>query len=156
MGLYMENTRIEAEDTIASIEKLLRSTGLLVRSQKLYEDGDVAAFYFEIQPPAGESLAYTLPARVRPVFEYLQRQRSPKFRERGEEKDREQAVRVAWRQVLRWIQAQLAMIETGMVDVREVFLPYLVAGDGRTLYETLRQRLDAGVSPHRLLEVTDA
>ncbi len=43
------------------------------------------------------------------------------------------AERIAWRQLLRWVQIQIAMIQTGMVDAAEVFLPYMEVG-GRTLY----------------------
>lgn len=55
-------------------------------------------------------------------------------------RDRSQAERTAWRLVLRWVQAQLAMIETGMVSAPEVFYPYTLiqdAGTGRmrTVFE---------------------
>jgi hypothetical protein len=36
------------------------------------------------------------------------------------------ARRVAWRQVLAWVKAQFALIECGMVDRVEVFLPYAI------------------------------
>jgi hypothetical protein len=52
---------------------------------------------------------------------------------------REQAERVAWRQLLRWAQAQLAMIETGMAAAEEVFLPYLQEPSGRTVYEVFAE-----------------
>ena len=41
MGLYMETTKIDAEKTIAEIERLLAGTGILRRCQKLYRDGIV-------------------------------------------------------------------------------------------------------------------
>ena len=53
------------------------------------------------------------------------------------------AKRVAWRQILRWVQAQLAMIDTGMVKSEEVFLPYAMvnASDGqKTMYEAMAER----------------
>jgi hypothetical protein len=51
----------------------------------------------------------------------------------------EQAERVAWRQLLRWVQAQLAMIDTGMVRTEEVFMPYIVvnAATNQTLFERM-------------------
>jgi len=50
-----------------------------------------------------------------------------------------QARRVAWRQILRWVQAQIALIETGMVELKEVFLPYILLNikTGETLYSRL-------------------
>jgi hypothetical protein len=56
-----------------------------------------------------------------------------------EERDREQAERVGWRQLKRWLEAQLALVETEMVEMREVFAPYLLAEDGRTLFECLEE-----------------
>lgn len=45
------------------------------------------------------------------------------------------AERVVWRQLLRWIQSQLAMIDTGMVEATEVFMPYIQVEPGLTLWE---------------------
>ena len=46
---------------------------------------------------------------------------------------KEQATRVAWRIVKDWLAAQLAMIEAGLVDLEEVFLPYAQNQAGRTV-----------------------
>jgi hypothetical protein len=46
---------------------------------------------------------------------------------------RDQAVRTAWRIVKDWVEAQMALVETQMVTTAEVFLPYAVMKDGRTL-----------------------
>jgi hypothetical protein len=46
-----------------------------------------------------------------------------------------QAVRTAWRIVKDWTEAQMALVETQMVTTQEVFLPYAVMRDGRTLSE---------------------
>jgi hypothetical protein len=37
---------------------------------------------------------------------------------------REQAARIACRIIPNWEEAQLAIIETGLVDLKQVFLPY--------------------------------
>lgn len=50
----------------------------------------------------------------------------------------EQAHRTAWRIVKEWVVAQMALIETGMVDMEEVFLPYMLIGN-RTVYEVLSE-----------------
>jgi len=46
---------------------------------------------------------------------------------------------VAWRQILRWIEAQLALVDTEMVQIQEVFMPYLQMNTGQTLYEKLEE-----------------
>lgn len=50
-------------------------------------------------------------------------------------KTAEQAQRVAWRVLKSWIEAQIAIIETGMVAADEVFLPYQIVQGGETVYE---------------------
>ncbi len=52
----------------------------------------------------------------------------------------EQAYRVAWRNILDWVQAQMALIEIEMTKLEEVFLPYMVAKSGKTYFETLENR----------------
>ena len=44
-----------------------------------------------------------------------------------------QAVRTAWRIVKDWVEAQMALVKTQMATTQEVFLPYAVMKDGRTL-----------------------
>ncbi len=51
--------------------------------------------------------------------------------------DEDYCYRVAWRNVRDWVMAQLALFETEMVTIPQVFLPYCVAKDGKTLYETV-------------------
>ena len=48
-----------------------------------------------------------------------------------------QAVRVAWRIIKTWVAAQLAFQETEMVKMEQVFLSYMITGDGRTLYQAM-------------------
>jgi hypothetical protein len=50
-----------------------------------------------------------------------------------------EAVRVAWRIVKDWVEAQMALVETQMVSTQDVFLPYAVMGDGKTLAEHVRE-----------------
>ena len=81
------------------------------------------------------AIDYSLPARVEPVYKLLVDRRSDGWQTAVRTRVRLQAERVAWRQLLRWVQAQLAMIETGMVKGAEVFLPYMEGRDGRTFFE---------------------
>ncbi len=47
------------------------------------------------------------------------------------------AARVGWRILKDWVRAQMAILETEMVEIEQIFLPYMEAKDGRTLYETM-------------------
>lgn len=54
---------------------------------------------------------------------------------KGETTWGKQAERVAWRIVHDWVQAQLALVEVSMATVPQIFLPYVVMRDDRTLSE---------------------
>ena len=67
------------------------------------------------------------------VFEILT---NDGIKKRDAEGRMEQAQRVAWRILKDWIESQIALMESGMVCMEEVFLPYMLAGD-RTVYDAL-------------------
>jgi hypothetical protein len=49
--------------------------------------------------------------------------------------------------ILDWVQAQMALLEIGMANMEEVFLPYMLDSQGHTLFERMEQRgflLDSG------------
>ena len=50
----------------------------------------------------------------------------------------EQAARVAWRCLKSWVEAQMALIQIGMATMDQVFLPYVLNDEGKTLYEVAR------------------
>ena len=52
--------------------------------------------------------------------------------------DREQAERVAWRIVKDWVEAQMAILESEMVQMDEIFLPYMIGSTGKTLFEAYK------------------
>ena len=47
----------------------------------------------------------------------------------------EQAIRVAWRIIHTWVKSQLALVEVNMATIPQIFLPYAIMSDGRTLSE---------------------
>ncbi len=137
--VFMGNTSIEATKTIGEISAYLVDAGASGIQQQ-YESGQLVAVAFSL-PIADKHVQFMLPARIEPMFRTLQEQRSPRNRAKMEDVDRAQAVRVAWRQILRWVQAQLALIDTQMVEPHEVFMPYLVCNrQGKTLFEAFRDK----------------
>jgi len=71
-------------------------------------------------------------------------------------KDYEQAARVAWRQVYRWVQAQFALINLRMVEAHEVFLPYMMdTNNGSTFYQTLKANNFKGLLSEKACEDPD-
>jgi len=136
MTLYMETTKIEAHKTIGQIQGVLASYGasaILVE----YEEGEAIAVSFKVKV-AGREIPFMLPCRWEAVHQLLESKYV-----RGPRKGKDlklQAKRVAWRQILKWVEAQMALVETEMVRIEEVFLPYAQMRDGKTLFETMAER----------------
>jgi hypothetical protein len=127
-------TSISAEKTVAEIQTKLAKAGAHQILQE-YSGGVISAVSFRIKTQFGD-MAFRLPADIDKVHIVLQKQ----FR-RGKFAEREQAARVGWRILKDWAEAQLALIETGMATIEQVFLPYWQGGsDGQTLYEVIRDR----------------
>ncbi len=112
---------------------------------KEYESHRVKSVYFQITTPAG-SMPFTLPVNVDAVYQLLiqkkqaQRRYSYSMPKDVEIAVHDQAERTAWRIIAWWLKSQLALIQTQMVTVTEVFLPYMLVSKGQTLY----QKLEAG------------
>ena len=127
-------TAIGAERTVGEITRLLvqaKATAILTE----FEDGVLSALSFRIGTEFGV-LTFRLPARVEQVYRVLER--SPKVPPRL--RTRDQAARVAWRIIKDWLEAQLAMIQAGLVDLAQVFLPYAQSASGETVYESMRSQ----------------
>lgn len=132
--LFMETTQIDAQQTAGEVTSCLVRAGAREISTSYDEQGIVVGVRFTIEVLPGVIKLFALPARIDPIFKILNGRRA--YNRAGEAgRDREQAKRVAWRQLLRWTQAQLAIIETGMIAAGEAFLPYMDDGRGVTLYE---------------------
>jgi hypothetical protein len=84
---------------------------------------------------------FELPARTEPVFKTLMKRHPYSGYVRGtraeyEAKRRAEAERIGWRQLFRWLQAQIALLDLGMVTAHEIFLPYYITGpSGQTLLQ---------------------
>ncbi|MGC4052918.1 MAG: hypothetical protein QM757_26620 [Paludibaculum sp.] len=136
VSLYMETTQISAEKTASELSLLLVQSGARQIAQE-YTDKKVTGLRW-VLAVGGTDQVFAMPVRSEPVFRLLQLNRAPSNREKKKAEDRAQAERVAWRQLLRWTQAQLALIETGMVAAEEVFLPYRITPSGQTLYQVIQ------------------
>lgn len=93
---------------------------------------------------------YTLPIRTQNLLKIIQGNRKRRADDKLEQ-DTILAECIAWRQILRWLEAQFALIETGMSEPGEVFLPYQTQHDGRTVYQVFqageRKMLESGAPP---------
>lgn len=139
--LILETTTIEAGQTAGEITALLTQIGARRISMTYDDAGNMVGMSFFIQgPDQRTSFDYQLPIRAAAVFEYL-RKRDATSRKRYRDRKKTEsdmyacAVRVAWRQLLLWVKAQVAFVQTQQADTMQVFLPYCTAPDGRTMYD---------------------
>lgn len=116
-----------------------------------YENGQIVGMSFTLRLEQHE-IPFSLPVRVDAVYATLLKDAKQSQKWHGEPEQiaklKSKAERVAWRQLLRWIQAQLAMIETGMVRGAEVFMPYITQGNGQSMFENFyEQKIKALPAP---------
>jgi hypothetical protein len=134
-------TQVAAEKTVSEIQRKLAQAGA---SQVLHgydHEGNLNELSFRIQTAFGQ-MAFRLPANIEAVEAILQRQ----FRSgRSRFSSREHATKVAWRILKDWVEAQLALLQTGMVTIEQVFLAYAQNERCQTLYDALVQKKFAGL-----------
>lgn len=129
MPLLNYTTKVDVYTTLGAIQGQLVRHGAKKIMQDYDDEGQIAALSFLIDTPAGPR-GIRLPANVDAVHTVLTRQKI--------KCDREQAERVAWRIVKDWVEAQMAILESEMVQMDEIFLPYMVNGQGQTLFQAYR------------------
>ena len=134
-GLFTYTTSIEPQNTINEIQETLIKHGAKSIITNYTDDGKIESLSFAIEVD-GQPRGIRLPADPIPVFKVLQRQYqegkvpTPLVNEH-------QALRVAWRIIFYWIKAQMAILETQMVKMEQIFLPYMIMRDGKTLFESM-------------------
>ncbi len=135
MSLLNYTTKIDADKTAQEISKCLSLHGAkAVLTEYDEKEQIVSAISFKIKMGEQE-MTFRLPCDWHPVHEILKNDdKIPRAN-----KDKLQAVRTSWRIVKDWVEAQMALVETQMVTTSQVFLPYAVAKDGRTLAEHIAE-----------------
>lgn len=138
MPLMNYTTTIEAIKTVGEIQGILAGHGAKSIKTDYSADGQVEALSFLVLTLHGE-VGIRLPVDPDAVLRVLTKQnrlgRVPK-----RYLNHAQAVRIAWRIVKDWIEAQMAILETEMVKMEQIFLPYVITRGGRTLYEAMSDR----------------
>ena len=131
MALKNYTTRVSAERTATQITELLGKHGAS-KVMHAYDGGRIAGVMFAIETPHGE-IGFKMPVDVDRCHAVLLKEKVlPSSKPKAAY---EQSRRVAWRLVKDWIEVQLALIETEMVTLDQVMLPYVVDRNDRTLYE---------------------
>lgn len=129
MPLLNYTTKIDVYTTLGQIQGQLVKHGAKKIMQDYDDNGRISAVCFVIETPTGIR-GIKLPANVEAVHAVLLKQKV--------KCDFEQAERVAWRILKDWVEAQMAILESQMVQMDEIFLPYMMNNSGQTLFEAYR------------------
>jgi hypothetical protein len=133
-------TQIAAEKTVGEIQRKLAQSGATQVLHGYDHAGNLNELSFRIKTQFG-MMSFRMPANIEAVEAILLRQ----FKSRARYTSRDHATKVAWRILKDWIEAQLALLQTGMVTIEQAFLPYMQNSEGVTLYEALREKRFAGM-----------
>lgn len=130
MPIKNYTTKIPAIQSVAEIVGALAEHGA-TKIQQDYNQGKPVSVAFMIDTPAGPR-GFKLPSSAERVRAVLAAQKV--------KVDAAQAERIAWRILRDWVMAQMAILETEMVAIDQVFLPYMVNPQGTTVYELYQHK----------------
>jgi len=146
MGLMNYTTKVPAEKTVAEIIKsLVNHGGRRVIMDYDPDTHELVAVAWRVTTKNGD-LPFRLPANV-PAVERTLREQHRSRQVDANAVHEGQAARVAWRIVKNWVEAQMAILETGMVEFEEIFLPYMLTGSEETLYQMMIDRGFKALNP---------
>lgn len=130
MPLLNYTTKVDVFATLSVIQAQLVKHGAKKIMQDYDDNGHITSLSFMIETPVGQR-GVRLPANVDAAYAVLKKQKV--------KCNWEQAERVAWRIIKDWIEAQMAILESEMVQMDEIFLPYMLDSSGQTLFEAYRR-----------------
>lgn len=130
MPLLNYTTQIEASKTVGQIHGILVTHGARAILTNYDAQGQIESLSFEVNTPHG--IAHIrLPVDPEAVLRVMLK---GDVRVPRRLVTRAQAVRIAWRIVKDWVEAQMAILETEMVKMEQIFLPYIQTQSGQTLF----------------------
>ncbi len=144
MPLLNYTSNVPIEKTAGEIANILRKGGAQAVLTEYDEEGQyVSAISFKITLQ-GKPITFRLPCDWKPVYEVMFGDKKNKFHDERrcaelEASRKDQALRTAWRIVKDWTEAQMALVQTKMTRTEQVFLPYAVMANGKTLGEHIEE-----------------
>ncbi len=132
MPILNYTTKIDSYKTISEIQQSLAGH----KAQKIIidndSDGNPVGLTFCILWKENMQ-AFTLPCNFNGVLKAMYNNKKvPRA-----QCTKEQALRVGWRILKDWVEAQMAIIESELASMQEVFLPYAITKSGETVFKHL-------------------
>lgn len=134
MAIKNYTTKLSALQSVAKIQESLIAHGA-VGIQMMYDDDRrISSLAFALPFKDGKNVSFQLPCSWRKFQQVLINQNI-----RRSDED-EYAYRVAWANLKDWVLAQMALYETEIVTMPQIFLPFAVTKNGQTLFEQFEQK----------------
>lgn len=133
MPLKNYTTKCPALQSIGEIQAMLTkrgATGILFEYDPA-GSGRLEALCFRINM-SGKMVGFRLPSNWRRAQEALIQQDIKRARN-----DQEYVYRVAWRVLKDWVDAQMSILDLELVEMPQIFLPYAIGANDKTLYENV-------------------
>lgn len=139
-------TTIDPQKSVSECISILARHGARAIAMT-YDNGMPGGLHFRVQTAFGDR-GYSLPTNTAGTHAVLQKAyqagKIPKAKATIE-----QAQRTSWRVVKMWLEAQLALIEAGLVDLPQVMLPFMIDDEGRTVYQRFIEREQLAIEAGR-------
>ncbi len=136
--IWRETTEVPVQRSLQGICEMLAAAGASSINQN-FDQGRPIGVAFTLV--VGKAVCtYTLPVRPEAILRALKEKSERSSRRKDPKVMAAQADRIAWRQLFGWIEAQLGMIDCGMLAAGEVFLPYLIGANGQTLWQEFQNK----------------
>ena len=136
MTIKNYTTKIVVEKTVAEIESILAKHGALKIQKEYYGDGSVKGIAFIVQVNE-QQIPFVLPVDLDAWIALLNRAVDEGKLPKRFHNDSAQGARIGWRVIKDWVDAQLALVETQTVKIEQVFMPYAMNSNGKTLYDQI-------------------
>jgi len=131
MPIKNYTTKMPVSQSLAKIQQNLvdhGATGFMVEYEKGTGRIEALKFLLDIND---NRLSFNLPVDWRAFQEVLKKDNV----RRWDEDD--YCYRVAWANLRDWVDSQMALFETRMVSLPQIFLPYVETKDGTTLFQKM-------------------
>ncbi len=130
-------TDIAASKTIAEVQEILAKSGARGIAFEYDNSGNIESLFFRLQIESGKEVAFKLPAKPEAVYKAMFAGMSGEYAY-GESR-RQKSLNIAWRIMKEWLEVQFTLIKLEQAEAIEIFLPYMVTGQNRTLYQDMKQ-----------------
>jgi len=129
---------VPANRSVMKIEELLARHGAQ-SVVKQYENRKLIAISFFMQI-TGKLIPFRLPARISQVEKVL-KENVKKPHKGTLERIADQAERTAWKIILDWVEAQMALVELQQAEIAEIFMPYMWSEKlGQSFYQIAMEK----------------